>query len=51
MKVGKQVRVTSRYPEVTVEWLKKKAQAESRSFNGQMVYELEQVRKREQEAA
>lgn len=51
MKTDDHVRVTSRYPKETANWLKNKAKAESRSFNGQMVWELEQARKREQESA
>lgn len=40
-----------RLPQLLAEWLKEKASAEGRSMNAQLVYELERVRWREQEAA
>lgn len=44
------VRATTRIPKKVADWLKVKAVAESRSVNGQLVYELELARRREQEA-
>lgn len=40
-----------RLPHDLADWLKEKAKAAGRSQNGQLVYELERVRWREQEAA
>lgn len=40
-----------RLPRDLAEWLKEKAKGSGRSQNGQLVYELERVRWREQEAA
>jgi hypothetical protein len=45
------VRATTRIPRKVAEWLKKRAKAESRSVNGQLVHELELARRRDQEAA
>lgn len=40
-----------RLPHDLASWLKEKAKAAGRSQNGQLVYELERIRWREQEAA
>jgi hypothetical protein len=40
-----------RLPQNLAQWLRDKAKAEGRSMNGQLVYELERMRWREQEAA
>lgn len=44
-------RTQVRLPRELEDWLKEKAKASSRSMNGQLVYELERARWREQEAA
>ncbi|MBU0563391.1 MAG: Arc family DNA-binding protein [Gammaproteobacteria bacterium] len=44
-----QVRATTRIPKKLADWLKKRAKAESRSVNGQLVYELELARRRVEE--
>lgn len=46
-----QVRATTRIPKGIAEWLRERAKAESRSMNGQLVYELELARRRAEEAA
>ncbi len=40
-----------RLPSILAQWIKEKAKTESRSMNAQLVYELEKVRRREQEVA